>query len=92
MSIDHEGKENDNVRAIWRDFYQSLYPKRSFFELSPSYRNRFLHVNDLRQWKRDRAKIHFLLFLIFCLVGLVALYTAFQAEVSKKTFTNVLLH
>lgn len=88
MSIDHEGKENDNVRAVWRDFYQSLYPKKSSFELSPLYRNRFLQLADLRQWKKERDRIHLLLFFIFFLIGLVVLGTAFQAEVK---FSNFLL-
>lgn len=91
MSVEHEGKENDNVRAVWRDFYQSLYPKRSSFELSPLYRNRFLHLADLRQWKRERDRIHLLLFFIFFLIGLVVLGSAFQAEVKIKLISLLLI-
>ena len=35
---------------ILLDFYESLYPTPSQFELSPQYRNRFLHMAELNEW------------------------------------------
>lgn len=32
------------------DFYESLFPLPSQFELAPNYRNRFLYTSDLKQW------------------------------------------
>ena len=38
------------VKAILQDYYESVLPIQSQFELPREYRNRFLHVDDLRQW------------------------------------------
>ena len=38
------------VKALVRDFLESMFPKPSQFELPPEYRNRFLHVDELNEW------------------------------------------
>ena len=38
------------AKLILLDFYESLFPIPSQFELPPEYRNRFLHVDDLNKW------------------------------------------
>lgn len=47
-------EDNDIVRAILQDFLESILPKPSQFELSPGYRNRFLHIQDLGRWRWQR--------------------------------------
>ncbi|KAK6644986.1 hypothetical protein RUM43_001262 [Polyplax serrata] len=81
MDGSHDEKENEIVRAVVQDFYLSLYPKRSAFELSAQYRNRFLHMDELKQWQRERSLIHVGLLVILLFIGMSALYLAFQQEI-----------
>ena len=38
------------TKAVLQDFYESLFPIPSSFELPREYRNRFLHIQELREW------------------------------------------
>ena len=38
------------VKAVLLDFYESILPVASSFELPREYRNRFLHTRELREW------------------------------------------
>ncbi|KFO30294.1 N-acetylglucosamine-1-phosphotransferase subunits alpha/beta [Fukomys damarensis] len=49
-NIDHSHKDAQTVKAVLRDFYESMFPTPSQFELPREYRNRFLHVHELREW------------------------------------------
>lgn len=44
------------VEAI-QEFLQAFFPVRSQFELPPGYRNRFLHVDELRAWEQQQRKV-----------------------------------
>ena len=37
-------------QLLMQDFYLSMFPTTSQFELPPNYRNRFLYVKDLNEW------------------------------------------
>lgn len=67
--------ENEIVRALLNDFYRSLYPLRSTFELPAQYRNRFSHRHELLEWKASRAKARNLL---LCLVTLLLALTFYH--------------
>jgi UDP-N-acetylglucosamine-lysosomal-enzyme len=54
-NIDYRHDSARTVKIVLRDFYESFLPKPSRFELSREYRNRFLHINELREWWRYRA-------------------------------------
>ena len=43
-------RTHTQAKMILLDFYESLYPNPSQFELSPQYRNRFLHTAELNEW------------------------------------------
>lgn len=49
-NIDHSHKDAQTVKAVLRDFYESMFPIPSQFELPREYRNRFLHVHELQEW------------------------------------------
>lgn len=49
--------ENELIRAVLYDFYLSLFPHPSQFELPSDFRNRFLYINDLNQWKSYHFKL-----------------------------------
>jgi UDP-N-acetylglucosamine-lysosomal-enzyme len=75
-------KENTYVRAILQDFYESVLPAASKFELPPMYRNRFLTVDELHAWTRYR---HFVLWAIgICVITLILLTcVALNGELSQ---------
>lgn len=49
-NIDHNHKDAQTVKAVLRDFYESMFPVPSQFELPREYRNRFLHMHELQEW------------------------------------------
>ncbi|XP_077270789.1 N-acetylglucosamine-1-phosphate transferase subunits alpha and beta isoform X1 [Temnothorax americanus] len=67
--------ENEIVRALLNDFYRSLYPLRSTFELPSQYRNRFSHLHELLEWRASRAKARNLL---LCLLALLFMFTFYH--------------
>ncbi|XP_067654930.1 N-acetylglucosamine-1-phosphotransferase subunits alpha/beta-like isoform X2 [Haliotis asinina] len=58
-NIEHGSEEARTVKAVLQDFYESLFPIPSQFELPREYRNRFLHTNELREWRRYRDWLKF---------------------------------
>ncbi|XP_069760515.1 N-acetylglucosamine-1-phosphotransferase subunits alpha/beta isoform X2 [Narcine bancroftii] len=58
-NIDHNHKDGATVKAVLRDFYESLFPVASQFELPREYRNRFLHMHELQEWRAYRDKLKF---------------------------------
>ena len=42
-----------------RDFYLSMFPKRSLFELPVGVRNKFSYVQELREWQAQNDKVCF---------------------------------
>lgn len=47
---DESPEENQLISALLEDFYLSLFPVRSQFELENNYRNRFQYFNDYKAW------------------------------------------
>ncbi|XP_055009595.1 N-acetylglucosamine-1-phosphotransferase subunits alpha/beta isoform X2 [Boleophthalmus pectinirostris] len=58
-NIDHSHKDAATVKAVLRDFYESMFPLSSQFELPREYRNRFLHMEELQEWRLYRDKLKF---------------------------------
>ncbi|XP_069376510.1 N-acetylglucosamine-1-phosphotransferase subunits alpha/beta isoform X1 [Paralichthys olivaceus] len=58
-NIDHSHKDAATVKAVLRDFYESMFPLASQFELPREYRNRFLHMDELQEWRVYRDKLKF---------------------------------
>ncbi|XP_041472270.1 N-acetylglucosamine-1-phosphotransferase subunits alpha/beta-like isoform X1 [Lytechinus variegatus] len=58
-NIDHKSSDAYMVKAVLQDFYESLFPVVSQFELPRDYRNRFLHIDELRDWRRYRDWLRF---------------------------------
>ncbi|KAG2460224.1 GNPTA phosphotransferase, partial [Polypterus senegalus] len=74
-NIDHSHKDAATVKAVLRDFYESMFPIPSQFELPREYRNRFLHMQELQEWRAYRDKLKFWTHCV--LVTLVA-FTVFS--------------
>ncbi|XP_045071340.1 N-acetylglucosamine-1-phosphotransferase subunits alpha/beta-like [Coregonus clupeaformis] len=58
-NIDHSHKDAGTVKAVLKDFYESMFPLTSQFELPREYRNRFLHMGELQEWRVYRDKLKF---------------------------------
>lgn len=78
-NINHVHKDAQTVKAVLRDFYESMFPIQSQFELPREYRNRFLHMQDLREWRMYRDKLKF---WTHCVLGTLIVFTviSFFAE------------
>ncbi|KAK5638265.1 hypothetical protein RI129_012560 [Pyrocoelia pectoralis] len=60
--------DNDLIRAVLYDFYLSLFPNPSKFELPSDYRNRFLYLDELNQWKKYHFKLKFITYSCICVL------------------------
>lgn len=75
--------ENEVVRALLNDFYRSLYPLRSTFELPTQYRNRFSHRHELLEWRANRSKARNLLLCLVALLLILTFYHMFYHHVRR---------
>ncbi|OCT88742.1 N-acetylglucosamine-1-phosphotransferase subunits alpha/beta [Xenopus laevis] len=78
-NINHNHKDAQTVKAVLRDFYESMFPIPSQFELPREYRNRFLHTQELQDWRTYRDKLKF---WTHCVLGTLIVFTvvSFFAE------------
>ncbi|XP_075407213.1 N-acetylglucosamine-1-phosphotransferase subunits alpha/beta [Tenrec ecaudatus] len=74
-NIDHNHKDAQTVKAVLKDFYESMFPIPSQFELPRDYRNRFLHIHELQEWRAYRDKLKF---WTHCLLATVIIFTVFS--------------
>lgn len=59
-NLDHNNQQVKNIRIVLKDFYESLFPEQSQFELPTSLRNKFLtteHLQAFREKVRDKVKL-----------------------------------
>ncbi len=56
-NIDHRLSSAREVVEALQNFYEAFFPKRSQFELPAGFRNRFLHMDDLREWQASQAQV-----------------------------------
>ena len=63
--------DNAVAHSVLVDFYESMLPVPSSFELPPQYRNKFTHVSELESYKFYRAVLRWLTALSF--LGLVVM-------------------
>ena len=76
-NIDHSKKDAELIKALLVDFYQSLFPIPSQFELPLEYRNKFLHISDLNEWKREREEVRFWTNILVAILILAVILTFF---------------
>lgn len=74
-NIDHNHKDAQTVKAVLRDFYESMFPVPSQFELPREYRNRFLHMHELQEWRAYRDKLKF---WTHCVLATLIIFTVFS--------------
>ena len=76
-NIDHTKKDAKLIKALLVDFYESLFPIPSQFELPAEYRNRFLHVKELKDWMKEREIVRFWTQILVLVLLIVAIFTMF---------------
>ncbi|XP_050093611.1 N-acetylglucosamine-1-phosphotransferase subunits alpha/beta [Anopheles aquasalis] len=64
-------EENQLVAALLEDFYLSLFPARSSFELEAMYRNRFQYYDEYRSWLRRKLLFRNSVYIVCAAVFLV---------------------
>eukprot|EP00090_Calanus_glacialis_P024586 TRINITY_DN38240_c0_g1_i1.p1 TRINITY_DN38240_c0_g1~~TRINITY_DN38240_c0_g1_i1.p1 ORF type:complete len:307 (-),score=55.76 TRINITY_DN38240_c0_g1_i1:55-945(-) len=77
-------EDNEVVRAVLRDFLHSVLPAPSMFELDSRYRNRYLHISELRHWILFRSFLTCLTWLCFILLLLLLLLNYFNVDMSRQ--------
>lgn len=76
-NIDHSKKDAELIKALLVDFYESLFPIPSQFELPRDYRNRFLYVSELNEFMKEKEVIKFWTNIFLVILVLVAFFSIF---------------
>lgn len=91
-NMSHGTKEADVIRAVIQDFYESLFPTRSQFELPPEYRNRFLYMKDLHEWRNLRDFIRFATYFCLSLLIIFSFASFWKSEIQPSSHSARRLH
>uniref|UniRef100_A0A669C0G9 N-acetylglucosamine-1-phosphotransferase subunits alpha/beta n=1 Tax=Oreochromis niloticus TaxID=8128 RepID=A0A669C0G9_ORENI len=83
-NIDHSHKDAATVKAVLRDFYESMFPLPSQFELPREYRNRFLHMEELQEWRVYRDKLKFWTHCVLVTLVIFTVISFFAEQVSEN--------
>jgi len=76
------------VRAVLEDFFHSMLPSPSMFELNSRFRNRYLHISELRKWFLFRSVLSTLCW--FCVGILVFLMILNYYSINLHTLYSIL--
>ncbi|XP_035209281.1 N-acetylglucosamine-1-phosphotransferase subunits alpha/beta-like isoform X2 [Stegodyphus dumicola] len=79
-NMNHGTQEAEVIRAVIQDFYESLFPTRSQFELPPEYRNRFLYVSELKEWRKTRDLIRIVTYLMLAFLIIFSVFSFWKSE------------
>ncbi len=80
-NIDHDKVNASVVKGILVDFYESLFPTQSQFELQNNVKNRFLYVDELKSWKNEQRQLNFISDSILMVVLLVVVLYVCRSSV-----------
>ena len=78
-NIEHDNVNASVVKGILVDFYESLFPTPSQFELPDNLKNRFLYVDELKLWKNEERRLDFISDSILMIVFMVILLFVFRS-------------
>uniref|UniRef100_H3ACN5 N-acetylglucosamine-1-phosphotransferase subunits alpha/beta n=1 Tax=Latimeria chalumnae TaxID=7897 RepID=H3ACN5_LATCH len=94
-NIDHSHKDAQTVKAVLRDFYESMFPISSQFELPKEYRNRFLHMHELQDWRAYRDKLKFWTHCVLVTLIVFTVFSFFAEQliaIKRKIFPRRRIH
>lgn len=84
-----KASENELVKAVLYDFYLSLYPKPSKFELRSDLRNRFLYLNELEEWKERDSKIKLCMFFFVIVLCYLTFFNVCKVRYFCRVFNKI---
>ena len=64
-------EENQLIKSLLEDFYLSLFPAKSQFELGYNYRNRFQYYDEYKVWLKRKTYIQNFVYAVCILIFLV---------------------
>ena len=82
-NIDHDKENVSSVKAILVDFYESLFPVPSQFELPDNVRNRYLYMEELIAWKNEQQALGYVIRISLVLFVVVFLLYIFSCPVRR---------
>ena len=65
------------------DFYESMFPVPSRFELPPYYRNKYLHLNEFIKYWRIRKILSCVFYLCVIIIVFIGITNFFNLNVDK---------
>ena len=66
------------------DFYESMFPVPSQFELPPIYRNKYLHLNEFLKYSRMRKMLSSGFYLVLVIMILIVIANIFHLNVAQQ--------
>lgn len=76
--------DNVIIQAHLMDFYESMFPVPSQFELPPYYRNKYLHLNEFLKYWRMRKILSAGFYLVLITMVLIVIANVFNIEVAQR--------
>ncbi|XP_046670774.1 N-acetylglucosamine-1-phosphotransferase subunits alpha/beta [Homalodisca vitripennis] len=76
-------EDNQLIQAVLIDFFHSLFPKPSQFELPADYRNRYLYYNDFIVWQSKKKRLSRLLYATIAIAVVFTFGCLFHNECHK---------
>ena len=65
------------------DFYESMFPVPSQFELPPYYRNKYLHLNEFLKYWRMRTVLSVGFYLVLIIMVLIVIANVFNISIAE---------
>ena len=91
----HRVEDNVRVQSFLVDFYESILPVPSSFELPPEFRNKFAHIDDLRRWQFFRDLLRYITYTCLALLAVTGIGGFFKvdiwAELKVRVFDRILV-
>ena len=75
--------DNKNVHAFLVDFFESILPVPSSFELPKEYRNKYLHVSELSRWTFYRSLLRWAALVSFIGLLISVVFAYFGIELNE---------
>ena len=66
------------------DFYESMFPVPSQFELPPYYRNKYLHLNEFLKYWRMRTVLSVGFYLVLIIMVLIVIANVFNISIAEN--------
>jgi hypothetical protein len=81
--MDDDSPENEIVANYLVDFFESLYPMRSSFELLDDEANPFLRTKELTEWRRRRRTVRIVTYCCFLVLVLFTLASFSHLQMTR---------